>query len=335
MDQPVADQDQVDHEVELVPEDEVLGCQRSEQSLASSTTSLADSIRDYVFENGRTYRRYKEGKYNMPNDERENDRMDMQHHMFLMTLGGRLGISPPCQPGAHIQRALDVGTGTGIWAIQYAEDHPEAEVYGVDLSPTQPDFVVPNVKFEIDDIEEEWTYSQPFDYIHSRFMTSSISSWKDYLTKCYDNLSPGGYVELQEAEMDPQADDGSFPPDCALARFATLLKEAAAKFGRVFIEPPKLKPLMAEVGFEDVTLVRYKWPINDWPKDPRWKELGAWNLENNLGAVESLAMAPLTRAHEWSRAEVDVFLMEVRQDLRNRAIHGYFPLYFIYGRKPL
>ncbi|KAI8213536.1 putative methyltransferase tdiE [Colletotrichum sp. SAR 10_76] len=186
--------------------------------------------------------------------------------------------------------------------------------------------VVPNVKFEIDDIEEEWTYSQPFDYIHSRFMTSSISSWKEYLTKCYDNLSPGGYVELQEAEMDPQADDGSFPPDCALARFAILLKEAAAKFGRVFIEPPKLKPLMAEVGFEDVTLVRYKWPINDWPKDPRWKELGAWNLENNLGAAESLAMAPLTRAHEWSRAEVEVFLTEVRQDLRNRAIHGYFPL---------
>ncbi|KAJ0273932.1 hypothetical protein Brms1b_003531 [Colletotrichum noveboracense] len=186
--------------------------------------------------------------------------------------------------------------------------------------------VVPNVKFEIDDIEEEWAYSQPFDYIHSRFMTSSISSWKEYLTKCYDNLSPGGYVELQEAEMDPQADDGSFPPDCALARFAILLKEAAAKFGRVFIEPPKLKPMMAEVGFEDVTLVRYKWPINDWPKDPRWKELGAWNLENNLGAAESLAMAPLTRAHEWSRAEVEVFLTEVRQDLRNRAIHGYFPL---------
>lgn len=93
----------------------------------------------------------------MPNDERENDRMgknsqpnlslchdfcdligvsftDMQHHMFLMTLGGRLGISPPCQPGAHIQRALDVGTGTGIWAIQYAEDHPEATVSHTDDS---------------------------------------------------------------------------------------------------------------------------------------------------------------------------------------------------------
>ncbi|KAF3806677.1 putative methyltransferase tdiE [Colletotrichum gloeosporioides] len=174
------------------------------------------------------------------------------------------------------------------------ENGVDTQVYGIDLSPTQPDFVVPNVKFEIDDIEEEWTYSQPFDYIHSRFMTSSISSWKEYLTKCYE--------------------------------LCTRPLRHPLEGGRVFIEPPKLKPLMAEVGFEDVTLVRYKWPINDWPKDPRWKELGAWNLENNLGAAESLAMAPLTRAHEWSRAEVEVFLMEVRQDLRNRAIHGYFPL---------
>lgn len=46
--------------------------------------------------------------------------------------------------------------------------------------------IVPNVKFEIDDIEEEWTYWQPFDYIHSRFMTSSVSSWEEYLTKCYE-----------------------------------------------------------------------------------------------------------------------------------------------------
>lgn len=44
--------------------------------------------------------------------------------------------------------------------------------------------VATNVKFEIDDIDEEWTYNIPFDYIHSRFMSSSIADWKVYLTKC-------------------------------------------------------------------------------------------------------------------------------------------------------
>jgi methylase of polypeptide subunit release factors len=32
---------------------------------------------------------------------------------------------------------LDIGTGTGIWAIDFADEHPEAEVIGTDLSPIQ------------------------------------------------------------------------------------------------------------------------------------------------------------------------------------------------------
>lgn len=46
--------------------------------------------------------------------------------------------------------------------------------------------VPPNVRFEIDDIDEEWTYSEPFDFIHSRFMNFSIQNWKNYLTKIYE-----------------------------------------------------------------------------------------------------------------------------------------------------
>lgn len=46
--------------------------------------------------------------------------------------------------------------------------------------------VPPNVKFEIDDIEEPWTWSRPFDYIHSRMMTSAINDWRAYLAQCYE-----------------------------------------------------------------------------------------------------------------------------------------------------
>jgi methylase of polypeptide subunit release factors len=38
-------------------------------------------------------------------------------------------------------KILDVGTGTGIWAIDAGDLFPSAEVIGVDLSPIQPNWM--------------------------------------------------------------------------------------------------------------------------------------------------------------------------------------------------
>lgn len=43
--------------------------------------------------------------------------LDLQHHLFLLTLDGKLGLAPVSQPNY----VLDIGTGTGIWAIEYGE----------------------------------------------------------------------------------------------------------------------------------------------------------------------------------------------------------------------
>jgi len=47
-----------------------------------------------------------------------NNRLDIAHHIYLLLLGGKL-VKAPIPEG--IQRILDVGTGTGIWAIDAAE----------------------------------------------------------------------------------------------------------------------------------------------------------------------------------------------------------------------
>lgn len=35
---------------------------------------------------------------------------------------------------------LDIGTGTGLWAIEMADLFPNATVIGTDLSPVQPNW---------------------------------------------------------------------------------------------------------------------------------------------------------------------------------------------------
>ncbi|TQN68118.1 Secondary metabolism regulator LAE1 [Colletotrichum shisoi] len=161
---------EVDREIEIAAdEDDGDNVSNIGSTVASSTTSVwSSSILDRRIENGGTYHRYKEGKYTMPNDETENDRLDLQHHLFRLTFEGRLGNNaPPIEPDAKVGRVLDLGCGTGIWAIDYGDEHPDTEVLWIDLSPTQPEFTALNVMFEIDDVEEPWTYTEPFDYIYS------------------------------------------------------------------------------------------------------------------------------------------------------------------------
>lgn len=88
--------------------------------------------------------------------------VDMQHEICILTFHERLGFAPPCDEGAKVGRVLDLGTGTGLWAIDYGDQHPETEVraldeeslprrrylterqvLGVDLSPIQPREYVP------------------------------------------------------------------------------------------------------------------------------------------------------------------------------------------------
>ena len=64
----------------------------------------------------------------------ELDRMDFEHHIFKLLLLGDLYLAPVGNP----QRILDIGTGTGIWAIEIADKFPSATVIGTDLSPVQP-----------------------------------------------------------------------------------------------------------------------------------------------------------------------------------------------------
>jgi methylase of polypeptide subunit release factors len=44
--------------------------------------------------------------------------MDLVHHIYSLLLDGKLYLAPV---GKSLQRILDLGTGTGIWAMDAAE----------------------------------------------------------------------------------------------------------------------------------------------------------------------------------------------------------------------
>jgi ubiquinone/menaquinone biosynthesis C-methylase UbiE len=58
----------------------------------------------------------------VPNDEKEQEHMDLLGNMFNLVLGGKPFLAPI---GDHPQRILDLGTGTGAWAIEVGQLAPK------------------------------------------------------------------------------------------------------------------------------------------------------------------------------------------------------------------
>ncbi|KAK0388573.1 hypothetical protein NLU13_4816 [Sarocladium strictum] len=306
-----------------------------ESDNASSTASVSSSVLQFRLENGRTYHGYKESiGYVLPNDRSEQERLDLQHNLFLLTLRGQLYKSPIDEGSKPIRRCLDAGTGTGVWAMDFADEHPEVEVLGIDVSPIQPNFVPPNVSFVVDDLEEEWNYNYKFDFIFARMLTGSISDWPRLFAQSFEFLEPGGWMECQDISLPGHSDDGTLKDDSLTQEWARNMLEAASRFGRYADSARHYKKQMQDAGFVNVTELIYKWPMNRWPADPHYKELGFWNNQNMVNDLSGLSMALFNRGLGWSPEEIEVFLVKVRAEMNDRNIHTWWPIHVVYGQKP-
>jgi ubiquinone/menaquinone biosynthesis C-methylase UbiE len=162
-------------------------------------------------------------------------------------------------PVNNPQYVLDIGTGTGIWAIEYAVANPSAIVIGSDLSAIQPDYVPPNCRFEVDDAEDTWAYSQKFDYVHGRALFTCFKDPLAVFRNAYAAVKPGGYFEMQEIYFKPSSIDNTIE-GTALQVWMNKLIEGAAILGKDWLCTKNYTQWFKEVGFVDVVERQFAWP---------------------------------------------------------------------------
>lgn len=79
-------------------------------------------------------------------DAEEHARLDAQHTSISLMLGGLFPQQARGMIEATLQRSegnpdpavLDIGTGSGVWAIAVARQFPDVDVLGLDLVPVNP-----------------------------------------------------------------------------------------------------------------------------------------------------------------------------------------------------
>ncbi|RAK80762.1 class I SAM-dependent methyltransferase [Aspergillus fijiensis CBS 313.89] len=300
---------------------------------SSSTTSLSSSVLKYEYRHGRRYHAYQSGSYPFPNDQPEQDRLDMIHHVFYRLLNQRLYLAPIDPSGL---RMLDIGTGTGVWAIQMGDENPTIDkIVGNDLSPIQPAWVPPNVHFVVDDVEKDWVGNKPYDYIHCRYMAGSIRDWPRLIQQCYDNLAPGGWLELQESANTLYSEDGSLKPDSWMVKMMEGLLEAGDKIGQTLDPAPSFEGWVREAGFTNVQKHAFKLPIGPWPKDARLKECGSFMRVNFIEGVEGFTAQLFIDVLGWTQEDVAALNAGVRAEALKGAVHPIFDFLVVTAQKPL
>ncbi|KKY18806.1 putative methyltransferase domain-containing protein [Phaeomoniella chlamydospora] len=335
----------------------------TQSTLASLTSSLLSTRLEF----GRGYQNFRPDLYYLPNDLPEQSRLDTQHALFVLTFHGNLYLSPLPAPSTNpTLRILDLGCGTGNWAIDMADLFPHSHVIGMDLTPIQPRWIPPNCEFIVDDFEDEWIYHSRFDYIHARMLVVAMKFPFRLFQRAFENLNPGGWFEIQDLcfPFELLEHPISEPPPqnpSAIQSWCHHMLLGASRFGIDLNSPTKFTQYLQSIGYTNIQSEKYMWPLggsritataatttnsssssfiipNDLEpnSDPtHLAKLSGPARQNFERGIQAFCLMLFTKALGWTVEEVDMFLLRVKEELKTgRAGRWGIPIWVVRGQKP-
>ena len=90
--------------------------------------------------------------------------------------------------------------------------------------------------------------------------------------------------------MKTMCDDNSLPANSAIKKWVDTIVKASTDAGHPMVAA-SYKSLLEAAGFVNVVDVKYKWPQNRWPKDPKLKEIGMCNSLFGSGVILRIKLA--------------------------------------------
>ncbi|KAI0126317.1 S-adenosyl-L-methionine-dependent methyltransferase [Xylariales sp. AK1849] len=296
----------------------------------SAFESISPSVLRHSYENGRRYHKFRYGTYPIPNDDTEQARDEMKHAATLELTRGILCFAPI---GNFPQRIIDLGTGTGAWAIEIADKYPSAQVIGLDLSPIQENWVPPNLRFIIEDIHDPWLHGDNFDLVHLRHVSLFLKNFESVVVKSFQHLRPGGWIECQEFGGIAKCDDGTMREGTPFARFMDKIEEAFSQsYGFQWRVANVMDDILIRNGFVNIGCKKFKAPIGRWPKNKKLRLVGEYMREITLDLIDAIAAKPLREIMPLK--DIEELLTMAKGEIGDHSSHCYIDYFFWYAQKP-
>ncbi|KAF4945087.1 hypothetical protein FGADI_12201 [Fusarium gaditjirri] len=133
-------------------------------------------------------------------------RLDAQHLLWRLHTGYTLH---PAIPRSGNMKIAEVGTGTGVWLFDLAQELPDTVCLdGYDISATQfpsQELYPPNVSLCLMDSLQDPPDSllEQYDVVHLRMWASNLRTKDVKILICSVSklLKPGGYIQWEEANL--------------------------------------------------------------------------------------------------------------------------------------
>jgi len=140
----------------------------------------------------------------------EVSRLRDMHDGFGRYMKGLLSYAPLENPS----RILELGSGTGAWAIEAATTFPSARVIAADMSPLPESLKLPpNLSFKQSNFLETLPFEPgSFDVVHMRWVLVHLPNPHSVIQQMIPLLSPGGWLLLEEANHTLQDENRPIGP---------------------------------------------------------------------------------------------------------------------------
>ncbi|RHZ83283.1 hypothetical protein Glove_97g87 [Diversispora epigaea] len=162
-----------------------------------------DHLTKFQFFEGRRYHNEKNSSYFLPNDDKECDRLHLQHFLIKYIRQGNFSAPVKDILNKEGSKVLDVGCGAGSWTFDMAIDYPKSQIVGIDMSPIplSSEIMPENITFVQANILDGLPFEDnSFDFIFQRFLILGIPAdkWSFLISELIRVLKPGGFLELTE-----------------------------------------------------------------------------------------------------------------------------------------
>ncbi|KAH7418780.1 S-adenosyl-L-methionine-dependent methyltransferase, partial [Cadophora sp. MPI-SDFR-AT-0126] len=231
------------------------------------------------------------------------------HEVWTRADNGRL-YRAPISSDANI---LDLGTGSGEWANELADNNGSCKVLGIDICPMQPNLVNPRVQFMLENFDSP-EYEEPqrrYDYIHARDLAGSVTDWPELLGKAFRATRPGGWVEIGQVDINPET-NGELDPN--LGWWVENIIHAGERSKKSFDICGRLEGWVKGAGFVNVKKIIIPVQVGCIPDD--MDQLGKLNQERFLKELDGHSYRPLIGTLGMNANRVQAALVGVRQAIK-------------------